>query len=125
MRRSWVAVLVIAGILGGCARPRHNLDDFAENTSSTLQVVNRHWGNVDVFLVRDGQRTRVGMVTATSEETFTLAPSLMRGVGTIQLIAHAVGKNGTISSETIATRPGMQISWTLDTDLTRASLAVY
>jgi hypothetical protein len=125
MLRHLLLILAIAGALASCARPRAG-DDMNLDASSTLNVVNHHWGDVDVFIVRDGQRQRVGTVTAASEENFTLSSSLTKGTGTLQLQAHAVGSSGGISSESIAVRPGgMQITWTLESNLSRATLAIY
>jgi len=127
MRKRWLAALVIVGVLAGCARHRLTDDDFSSDNSLTLHVVNHHWGDVDIFVNRDGQRTRVGQVTASSEENFVLPKSVMGvGGGTMQLLAHAVGSSGAISSESISIRPGgMQITWTLENNLSRATLAFY
>ena len=125
MLRHLFVVLAMAGAIAGCAKPRAG-DDMNLDASSTLNVVNHHWGDVDVFIVRDGQRQRVGTVTAASEENFSLSPSITKGSGTLQLQAHAVGSNGGISSESISVRPGgMQITWTLESNLSRATLAIY
>ena len=78
-----------------------------------------------MYVIRDGQRTRVGMVTASTEQTFALSPSLTRGVGTLQLEAHSIGAPGGIRSEAMAARPQMQIEWTLENNLSRSSLAIY
>jgi hypothetical protein len=125
MRWTLLAVLVITGVIGGCARHKHNADDLASDAPSTLHIVNHHWGDVDIFIIRDGQRNRVGMVTATSDETFTLPLTATGRIGTIQLLAHGVGMPGAISSEAIAIRPGMQIEWALEVGLTRATLSFY
>ncbi len=125
MRWKLLALLVIGGVVAGCARHRQGGETVGGDIASVLRVANHHWGDVEVYVVREGQRQRVGMVTATSEETFTLPPYLTNGVGTIQLQAHAVGMLGGVTSERFAVRQGMQISWTLETDLARASLTVY
>ena len=126
MLKSWLAALVIAGVLAGCAKHRISDDDMSGDASSTLHIVNHHWGDVDIYVNRDGQRTRVGQVTASAEENFVLPKSVTSGGGTLQLQAHAVGMSGAISSESIAVRPGgMQITWTLENNLTRATLAFY
>jgi hypothetical protein len=126
MRKRWLAALVIAGVLVGCAKHRLTDDDMASDASSTLHIVNHHWGDVDIYVNRDGQRTRVGQVTASAEENFVLPKSVTSGGGTIQFQAHAVGSTGAISSESIAVRPGgMQITWTLENNLSRATLAFY
>lgn len=125
MLRHCFVLLAITVALGGCARQKAG-DELNLNASSTLYIVNHHWGDVDVYVVRDGQRQRVGTVTAAAEENFDLSSSLTRGGGTLQLQAHAVGTSGAISSEPINVRPGgMQITWTLESNLSRATLAVY
>jgi hypothetical protein len=125
MLRYCLALLAIVITLGGCSRARPG-EELNLDATSTLNVVNHHWGDVDVYVVRDGQRQRVGTVTAAAEENFDLGPSLTKGAGTLQLQAHAVGSSGAISSEPISVRPGgMQITWTLESKLSRATLAVY
>src|SRR5947209_14367181 len=98
MLKQCFVLLAIALTLSGCARPRPG-DDLNLDASSTLNVVNHHWGDVDVYVVRDGQRQRVGTVTAAAEENFDLNSSLTKGSGTLQFQAHAVGASGGISSE--------------------------
>lgn len=125
MLRHWLAALVIAGVVSGCGK-HHIDDDLASDNASTLQVVNHHWADVDIFVIRDGQRIRVGEVTASADQNFVLAKSMTSGGGTLQLQARAVGGSGGINSETISVRPGgMQLTWTLENNLTRAALAFY
>lgn len=125
LMRYCIALLAIVTTLGGCSRARPG-EELNLDSASTLNVVNHHWGDVDVYVVRDGQRQRVGTVTAAAEENFELSASLTKGAGTLQLQAHAVGSSGGISSEPIAVRPGgMQITWTLESNLSRATLAIY
>lgn len=125
MLKTLLAAVVMAVVVSGCGK-HHINDELASDNASTLQVVNHHWGDVDIYLIRDGQRSRVGGVTAAAEQNFELSASIMRGAGTLQLQAHAVGSNGGILSESISVRPGgMQITWTLESNLSRATLAVY
>jgi hypothetical protein len=126
MRKGLLALVATAVVLSGCARHRFNDDEIGSGYSATLDVVNHHWGDVDVYVVHDGQRSRVGTVTAAAEQAFTLAPSQLGNGGTLQLQAHAVGMAGGLNSETINVRPGgMQITWTIESNLARATLAIY
>jgi hypothetical protein len=125
MLRHCLMLLAITIALGGCSRARPG-EELNLDAASTLNVVNHHWSDVDVYVIRDGQRQRVGSVTAAGEENFELNPSLTKSGGTLQLQAHAVGSSGGINSEPFAVRPGgMQITWTLESNLSRATLAVY
>src|SRR5512140_2754215 len=98
MLRHCFALVAVLVTLGGWSRARPG-DELNLEAASTLNVVNHHWGDVDVYVVRDGQRQRVGTVTAAGEENFDLNPSLTKGSGSLQLQAHAVGSSGGISSE--------------------------
>lgn len=123
MRRC-LALLLIVGVVASCARHKPNSGDLQE-MDAILHVENHHWGDVDIYVIHDGTRSRVGTVTATSDETFTLSPRVIGTVGTLQLLAHGVGLPGVLSSETFAIRRGMQIEWTLESNLSRGNLAIY
>jgi hypothetical protein len=100
-------------------------DGLDGESESTLHVENQHYGDVDIYVIHDGSRSRVGTVTASTDQTFTLNSRLIGRVGTLQLIAHGVGQAGSLSSEQFAIRPGMQIDWTLSSNLSRGTLAIY
>ena len=123
--RNWLAVLVVVGLVAGCAHHGRVNDDYQGNVDSTVHIANHHWGDVDVFLLHDGQRTRLGMVTATTEQTFVLKSRLVGSAAQMQLEAHAIGMTGVLDSEQMAYRPGMQINWTLESNLSRATLSIY
>ncbi|MEP7067135.1 MAG: hypothetical protein ABI889_13960 [Gemmatimonadota bacterium] len=123
--RRLLALLLVLFVAAGCSRNKKPSDALDSDTESTLHVNNQHFGDVDIYVVHDGSRTRVGSVTATSEQTFTLNARVIGRVGTMQLIAHGVGTNGSVGSEQFSIRPGMQIDWTLDSRLSRATLAIY
>jgi hypothetical protein len=123
--RTLFALLLIVCVGTSCSHNKRASDEIELGGESTLHVENHHYGDVDIFVVHNGSRTRVGSVTATSEQTFTLNPRIIGTVGTLQILAHGVGEAGSISSEQFAIRPGMQISWTLDSSLSRATLAIY
>ena len=93
MLKSWFAALAIAGVVIRMRKHQIN-DELASDNASTLQVVNHHWGDVDIYVIRDGQRTRVGQVTASADENFVLSKSMIERGGTLQLQAHAVGTSG-------------------------------
>jgi hypothetical protein len=123
--RNLFALLLILCVTTSCSRHRRPSDTLDGESESTLHVENQHFGDVDIYVVHDGSRTRIGTVTATTDQTFTLNPRVIGTVGTMQLVAHGVGTAGSLSSESFAIRPGMQIDWTLDSRLTRATLAIY
>jgi hypothetical protein len=123
--RKWLAVLMVLGLVAGCAHHRRVSDEYSGNLDSTVHIENHHWGDVDVFLLHDGQRTRLGMVTATTDQTFMIKSRLVGSASQMQLEAHAIGMSGVLDSELMAYRPGMQINWTLESNLSRATLSIF
>jgi hypothetical protein len=123
--RTLVTLLLIMCVATACSHNKHNSGEIELGTDATLHVENRHYGDVDIFVIHNGSRLRVGSVTASSDQTFTLSSRVIGTVGTLQILAHGVGENGSLSSEQFNIRPGMQINWTLDSNLSRATLSIY
>jgi hypothetical protein len=90
-----------------------------------LDVTNHNWLDVTVYVVHGSQRTRLLTVTATQGASAILPLHALRPSGEIRLLAHAVGDPSPFLSETIIAKSGMTITWTLENDLKRSSLAVW
>jgi hypothetical protein len=123
--RTLFALLLIVCAVSSCSHNKRASDSMELGADATLHVENHHYGDVDIYVIHNGSRSRVGTVTASSDQTFTLNSRIIGTVGTLQILAHGVGEAGSVSSEQFAIRPGMQISWTLDSSLSRATLAIY
>lgn len=123
--RNLFALLLIVCVATSCSHNKHASDSMEESADATLHVENHHYGDVDIFVIHNGSRTRVGSVTASSDQTFTLNSRIIGTVGTLQILAHGIGEPGSVTSESFSIRRGMQISWTLDSSLSRATLAIY
>jgi hypothetical protein len=90
-----------------------------------LNVANHNFLDVVVYVLHDGQQTRVGTVTASSSAIFYL-PGRLLGLGReIQLLGHPIGGTDLARTETIVVQPGQYITWTLESDLGRSSVGVF
>lgn len=129
MRKLWllVAFTVIPAVAAchSTSTTPHRGISSASEPRSTVHVENKHWLDVVVYVEHDGQRSRLGTVTAASTTDFTLLPTLIGQTGAIQLIGDAVGSPGTVQTGTIVVRPGSRVTWTLQTNLARSDVAVY
>jgi hypothetical protein len=123
--RNWLAVPMIVAIVAGCAHNKSVSNDYKGAVDSSVHIENHHWGDVNIFLLHDGLRTRLGTVTAASDATFAIPWRMIGSGGQLQLEAHAIALPGALDSETMSYRAGMQINWTLETNLERATLSVY
>ena len=63
--------------------------------------------------------------TAARTTDFAIQPTQLGQLGTINLIADPVGSSKAIASPKVVVKPGTRLVWTLQTDLSRSSLAVY
>ena len=90
-----------------------------------LSVTNHNYLDVVVYVVHDGQQTRVGMVTGSSDAVF-FVPARLLGMGReVQLYGRAIGSDAVARTQTLIVQPGQYIEWTLQTDLRRSSVGVY
>jgi hypothetical protein len=90
-----------------------------------LEVANHNWLDVIVYVVRDGQPTRVGIASASSSARFTLPARLLGQGREIRLMGHPIGGSGATLTETVVVQPGQWIEWTLESDLARSAIGVY
>ncbi len=90
-----------------------------------LHVNNHHWLDVTIYVIHDGQRTRVGVAGGTAETQMVL-PSRLLGVGRdIQLYGDPIGSSEQAITEVLLIQPGQFIEWSLEWGLERSTVAVY
>lgn len=90
-----------------------------------LRVTNHNFLDVIVYVVHDGQRTRVGTVTGSSTQLFFLPQRLLGQGREIQLLGDPVGSTEVARTDILIVQPGQYIEWTLETDLRRSSVGVF
>jgi hypothetical protein len=122
--RTWPLLLTL--LFAGCASHHRGPQEPAAspNTPVELEVENHNWSDIVIYLVRGSQRQRLGMVTALGNTVFTFPYRRLGNSGDARLAAHAIGGSG-YTSESVLVQPGQMIKWTLESDLSRSSLAVY
>ncbi len=90
-----------------------------------LTVHNNHRADITIYVVGDGQPTRVGTATAAATTSFNVAARLLGQGRQLRLRADPIGARSVHTSELIRVGPGQRLEWTLETDLSRSSVAVY
>ena len=102
--------------------------DSAESTPAravSLRVENRNRADITVYATRGAVRTRLGTVTAATNADLAIPASYVNDTGGFQLIADPVGGRGTFASQRIVVRSGQHVVWTLESTLSRSSVAVF
>ncbi len=109
-----------------CSR-RQAPGDTTPRSEWSLRVDNHHWLDVTVYVIHGGQRTRIGVVTAATANTFILPPHFLAHSREIRLVASPIGGGETpsVSTEVIVVNAGQMVDWTLERDLRRSSVSVW
>jgi hypothetical protein len=90
-----------------------------------LEIDNHNWLDVVIYVLHDGERSRVGIANASSQSSFVL-PARMVGQGhELRLLGHPIGGAGGTVTETVTVQPGQYIEWTLENDLNDSAIGVY
>jgi hypothetical protein len=63
----------------------------AERARTTVRVENRSFLDHNVFVLRGGQRIRLGTVTGNSSQTFTIPSNLIFGISSLQFLVDPIG----------------------------------
>lgn len=58
---------------------------------TTVRVENRSFLDNNVYVLRGGQRIRLGMVTGNSTQTFTIPSNLIFGISALQFLVDPIG----------------------------------
>ena len=126
--RALVLLALVTGLAAGCGRHRVEDEPDPEGDAyapTPLTVENNNWLDVVVFVLHDGELTRVGTVTAASSSNFFL-PSWMIGQSrNVRLLGDPIGSDESVRTETIHIQPGQFIEWRLESQLARSTVAVY
>ena len=108
-----------------CAKPDPQAAFEAPAGEFAVNVTNHNYLDVVVYVLHDGQQTRVGTVTGSSSSLLFL-PIRLLGMGhELQLYGRAIGSDAFARTPTLIVQEGQYIEWTLETDLRRSSVGVY
>jgi predicted small secreted protein len=118
------ALLLVASLVTAC----HSRSDFSSQTPADgvpLEIANHNWSDVVIYIVRDGQRSRLGVATAASATSFVLPRRMFGQAGELQLFGRPIGAAGSALTETVIVQPGQWVEWTLESDLDRSAIGVF
>jgi hypothetical protein len=121
------AVVVVVAALASCSRhpPPDLPDPDSPDGDVAFQIENRRSDDVVVELIRDGQRQRLGMVTAQNRSTYTLRWRQVGNASRVVLSIHPIGSNSRYITESLLLRPGSEVELTVNQVLRQSVLSVY
>jgi hypothetical protein len=98
---------------------------YTPESEIALNVTNHNYLDVVIYILHDGQRTRVGLVNGSSSTVFFLPPRLLGQGREIRLYGRSIGNDGYAITDVLIVQRGQYIEWTLETDLRRSSVGVF
>jgi hypothetical protein len=127
MRAKTGTMLTLVLSASGCffGKPHETAADSGWVTDVPLQVINNHWLDVTIYVIHDGQRTRLGVAGGTAETQMVLPHRLLGVGGSIQLYGDPIGSSEQAVTEVIDVQPGQFIQWSLEWGLERSTVGVY
>src|SRR3954465_3024259 len=69
------------------------------NAPIAVEVENHGWPDATIYLVSGGLSRRVGTVTGSSSQSFTVPSSYIGTMGEFQLKAHQIGSPGSLTTD--------------------------
>jgi hypothetical protein len=120
-----LAAILAAG-LTACSHKKHAPEIApAPVENIPLEITNRHYLDIIIYAIHDGQRTRLG-VAGGSAHTEMVFPSRLLGVGReLRLYGDPIGSSERAITEVIVVQPGQYIEWLLESGLDRSTVGVY
>ena len=100
--------LAAALLLTALPACHHGASSEAESPTparTVLRVVNRNFYDFTIYLVRFGERVRLGLATGNNTSTFEFPSQFVR-TGAVRFEANPVGGTGPAVTEQISVRPG-------------------
>jgi hypothetical protein len=126
--RTFCAALFFS--LASLACHHHHPDDTADaapdpNTPVLVEVDSHFQGDVVIYLLRSGQRERLGMVSGLGNAAFTFPFRKLGNSGSTRLLAYPIAGDAAYASDALYIQPGQSLKWTLEADLSRSHLVSY
>ena len=120
-RAAGLFVLLLGAVTTSCLGRRGPADDLSR--AITVSVENHNWQDVTVFVLRPGQRIRLGTVRSMADRRFDLPPSF-RSAEVISLVAEVIGSSERRGTGRIMVRDHSEVLWTLENRLALSSYVV-
>lgn len=118
----WLAAVPACGLFSA----RHAEESLSPaNSDILLEVESHHWSDIVIYLMNGSQSQRLGMVAGVSTAQFVFPYRQVATGGRVRLRAYPVGGQRSFTSEDVVVQARQSIRWTLESDLSRSSLAVY
>ena len=106
-RREFVVAML--GVAVAACRRNPNRSPAVAQPKTTLRVENQGFSDMTIYVIRSGQRVRLGTVTGNSTQVLTIPANLVFGATSLRFLADPIGSNRTPVSDEITVQPGDEV----------------
>src|SRR5881628_1300367 len=85
------AFLALALLSAACGHTGASQDTLEPQPKTTVKVENQNFLDMDVFVLREGVRIRLGMIDGHSTQVFTIPDDIVRSSPQIRFELHPIG----------------------------------
>jgi hypothetical protein len=110
LSRALTPILLVA-LVAGCGARSAGASDPAE--TAFVRVTNQSWLDMNVYVLRSGERIRLGTVTGNHTERFRLPRGVVFSATPLRFLADPIGSSQTSQSFEISVSPGDEVSLTI------------
>ena len=100
------SALLAVLMLSGCASTQ---EQASEPGGATVQVTNRNWVSMEVEVVGQSRRVRLGRVASGKTQRFSIPASLLSGATPLRFLMEPSNAQQSILSEAFIVTPGEEI----------------
>lgn len=123
----WLGAAAVAPMVLACASHSRGLEPgvVSQGDDLVLEVDNRNWSDVLIYVIHDGTHTRFLQVSAAKSVAHPIPAKLVGSDGTLRLLVHRIGGVDDYLSSPVSVRTGRTLALTLESNLERSSLGVW
>jgi hypothetical protein len=125
-RCGWIVGLAVAGAMACATNRPPNAYALADGTTAPVVTVrNDNWLDVAVYLVRGDAKFRIGTVTGSSTQTFSLAREGVNSSTPFRILADPIGENRQYVTDPVVISPGQRLEVKVGSPLSISSFALW
>ena len=114
LRVGLIGLLALTAACGASRAPGTS-EAVAPSNEIPVQIDNQNFSDMEIYVVRNGQRLLIGQAGGLTKTTLTIR-NAARGDGRVRLLAEPIGGARPIATPTLVVPRGQSIFWTIGSD---------
>ncbi len=106
IRHLSIPALLVLMLLSACGSTK---EQTGEQGGATVKVTNRNWLSMEIYVLGQSQRVRLGRVGAGNSKQFTIPAHLLSGATPLRFEMESSGAQSNVLSEEFVVAPGEEI----------------